>query len=81
MTEFMCQWWPLLTLILLGLITSILCYITSKKNVATSLGRLPGDPEEIADRLEYKGCRYVQLWPSGACITESSYNDIRRTDK
>ena len=81
MKEFLCLWWPLLTSILLGIITVILTYITKKKDVAISLGRLPDDYEEIADRLEYKGRRYVKLWPSGACVTEEFYNRMRKNNK
>ena len=81
MKEFLCQWWPLLAFILLGLLTSILWDIEKKKDVATSLGRLPDDPEEIADRWEYKGKRYVELWPSGGLFTEEFYNRMRKNNK
>lgn len=81
MKEFLCQWWPLLALILLGLLTSILWDIERKKDVATSLGRFPDDPDDVMDRLEYKGREYVKMWPSGACFTEEFYNHMRPNNK
>ena len=81
MKEFLCQWWPLLALILLGLLTSILWDIERKKDVATSLGRFPDDPDDVIDRLEYKGRKYVKMWPSGACFTEEFYNRMRPNNK
>lgn len=81
MKEFLCQWWPLLAYILLGIITVILDSIVRKKDVAISLGRHPDDPEEIADRWEYKGKRYVELWPSGGWVTEEFYNRMRKNNK
>ena len=79
--EFICKWWPLLLCILLGIITDILWELELKKDKATSLGRLPDDPDDVIDRLEYKGRKYVKMWPSGACFTESFYNRMRPDNK
>lgn len=81
MIAFISQWWPLLVLILLGLLTSVLWDVEKKKDAATSLGRFPDDPDNVMDRLEYKGHRYVQLWPSGACVTEEFYNRMTEKNK
>jgi len=78
---FLTQWWPLLVLILLGIVVAIFWDIERKKDVATSIGRHPDDPDDVMDRLIYKGQKYVKMWPSGACFTEEFYNRMRPNNK